>query len=157
MADNGTKVEQFIVLAKTARGLALVDLIAKATAEPGLFTYGELLSLPGVQEASGCAWWTQQEEWELGAHVMLAAGGVATHVDRRRPAASLRLLQLRAGEHSSTFSLLELFAYGTWADYKGMCRSSRLLACLVRMQPAWLTLGRASHSCAPSLPDHAPQ
>lgn len=76
MADNGTKVEQFIVLAKTARGLALVDLIAKATAEPGLFTYGELLSLPGVQEASGCAWWTQQqEEWELGADLCTCHAG----------------------------------------------------------------------------------
>lgn len=88
---------------------------------------------------------------------MLAAGGVATQVDRRRPAASLHPLQLRAGEHSSTFSLLELFAYGTWADYKGMCRSSRSLAHLVRMQPCLVPLGRASHACAPSLPDHAPQ
>lgn len=50
--DNNAKVEQFVLLAKTARGLALVDLIGKATAEPGLYTYGELLSLPSVQEAS---------------------------------------------------------------------------------------------------------
>lgn len=49
--DNQAKVEQFVLLAKTAKGLALVDLIGKATAEPGLFTYGELLSLPSVQEA----------------------------------------------------------------------------------------------------------
>lgn len=48
--DNGAKVEQFVLLAKNARGLALVDLIGKATAEPGLFTFGEILSLPGVQE-----------------------------------------------------------------------------------------------------------
>lgn len=52
MAANSEKVEQFVLLAKAARGLALVDLISKATAEPGMFSYGELLSLPSVQEAS---------------------------------------------------------------------------------------------------------
>lgn len=50
MTDNTAKVEQFTLLAKNARGLALVDLITKCTAEPGLFTFGEILSLPGVQE-----------------------------------------------------------------------------------------------------------
>ena len=50
MADNESKVEPFLLLAKNARGLALVDLIGKCTAEPGLFTFGEILSLPGVQE-----------------------------------------------------------------------------------------------------------
>ena len=53
MADNAAKVQQFLLLAKNARGLALVDLIGKCTAEPGLFTFGEILSLPGVQEVSG--------------------------------------------------------------------------------------------------------
>ncbi len=48
--DNTAKVEQFLLLAKNARGLALADLISKATAEPGLFTFGELLSLPATQE-----------------------------------------------------------------------------------------------------------
>lgn len=42
------------------------------------------------------------------------------------PGAVLLLLQLRGGEHNAVYSLLELFAYGTWADYKGGCR-----ACLV--------------------------
>ena len=48
--DNSLKVDQFLLLAKHARGLALVDLIGKCTAEPGLYTFGEILSLPGVQE-----------------------------------------------------------------------------------------------------------
>lgn len=73
--DNNSKLEQYILLAKAARGLALADLICKAAAEQGLFTYGELLSLPSVQE-------------------------------------------LRAGEHSRAYSLLALFAYGTWSDYR---------------------------------------
>ncbi|GAB4817609.1 hypothetical protein N2152v2_004655 [Parachlorella kessleri] len=77
MADSDGKVEQYLLLAKAARGhaQALADLIGKATTEPGLFTFGELLSLPSVQE-------------------------------------------LRGGEHTGAVSLLELFAYGSWSDYK---------------------------------------
>lgn len=48
--DNAAKVEQFLLLAKNARGLALADLIGKATAEPGLFTFGEIMSMPAAQE-----------------------------------------------------------------------------------------------------------
>lgn len=73
MAGDG-KAEQYLLLAKNAKGLALVDLINKATAEPGVLSFGELLSLPATQE-------------------------------------------LRAGEHQQMYSLLELFAYGTWDDY----------------------------------------
>ncbi|KAI7836235.1 hypothetical protein COHA_009875 [Chlorella ohadii] len=76
MTDNESKVEAFLLLAKSARGLALVDLIGKCTAEPGLFTFGEILSLPGVQEL------------------------------RQSP------------DHSSAYELLQLYAYGTWDDYK---------------------------------------
>lgn len=53
MSDNDVKVEQFLLLAKSARGLALADLIVKATAEPGLYAFGEFLSLPAVQEVRG--------------------------------------------------------------------------------------------------------
>ncbi len=38
------------MLAKGARGRALVDLIQKVTAEPGIFTFGELFDVPSVQE-----------------------------------------------------------------------------------------------------------
>lgn len=73
--DNTAKVEQFLLLAKNARGLALADLIGKATAEPGLFTFGELISLPATQE-------------------------------------------LQHSEHSAAYNLLQLFAYGTWQEYR---------------------------------------
>jgi hypothetical protein len=42
--------QQFLILAKSTRGRALCELISKATAEPGIFTFGELLSQPNVQE-----------------------------------------------------------------------------------------------------------
>ena len=38
------------MLAKRAKGRALVDLIQKATAEPGIFAFAELLDLPLVKE-----------------------------------------------------------------------------------------------------------
>ncbi|KAG7672036.1 hypothetical protein Ndes2526B_g07004 [Nannochloris sp. 'desiccata'] len=73
--NSNDKIEQYLLLAKGLRGLALGDLITKATAEPGLFTFGELLMLPQVQ-------------------------------------------QLGDGEHAAALSLLQLFAYGTLADYQ---------------------------------------
>jgi COP9 signalosome complex subunit 7 len=42
--------QQFLFLGNSARGRALCELISRATAEPGIFTFGELLSLPNVQE-----------------------------------------------------------------------------------------------------------
>lgn len=44
------KVEQLVLLAKGLRGLALANLIEKATAEAGVYTFGELLSMPNVVE-----------------------------------------------------------------------------------------------------------
>lgn len=43
-------MEQYLLLAKRAKGRALVDLIQKATAEPGIFAFAELLDLPHVKE-----------------------------------------------------------------------------------------------------------
>jgi hypothetical protein len=47
-----TKVQPFVLLAKGTRGRALADLITRATAEPGLFGFGELLAVPSVSEVS---------------------------------------------------------------------------------------------------------
>ncbi|CAL5224552.1 g7253 [Coccomyxa viridis] len=43
-------MEQYLLLAKRAKGRALVDLIQKATAEPGLLAFAELLDVPNVKE-----------------------------------------------------------------------------------------------------------
>lgn len=48
--DADAKIQQFVILAKGSRGRGLCDLISRATAEPGLFAFGELLELPNVQE-----------------------------------------------------------------------------------------------------------
>ncbi len=48
--EGDSKLQQFVLLGKSAKGRALVELINTATAEPGLFAFGELLSLPSVHE-----------------------------------------------------------------------------------------------------------
>uniref|UniRef100_A0A7R9VU50 PCI domain-containing protein n=1 Tax=Chlamydomonas euryale TaxID=1486919 RepID=A0A7R9VU50_9CHLO len=53
MATGGEDtMQQYLLLAKGARGRTLVELISRATAEPSLFAFGELLDVPGVAEMS---------------------------------------------------------------------------------------------------------
>ena len=54
MGEPDPKMQQYLLLAKSARGRALCDLISKATAEPGLFAFGELLDVPSIAEVRLC-------------------------------------------------------------------------------------------------------
>jgi len=61
--DSESKLEQFVLLARSARGPALAKLIEKVTAEPGVFSFGELLDVPSVKEVRpqcniACLAWT---------------------------------------------------------------------------------------------------
>ena len=113
------KSEQFMLLAKSAKGLALVDMINKCTAEPGLYTFGELLSLPAVQEVS------RGGRIEAVPAESSAPRSAARRPPRRhRPSASpipSAPLQLQHSEHAAAHDLLQLYAYGTWEDYSGGC------------------------------------
>ena len=71
-------LEQFLLLAKSAKGPAAVELIKKALEAPGVYVFGELLQTECVKD--------------------LAAGPDAGYV-----------------------KLLELFAYGSFSDYKSKC------------------------------------
>lgn len=42
------KIQQYLLLAKGARGRGVADLIAKAVSEAGLFAFGELIDVPSV-------------------------------------------------------------------------------------------------------------
>lgn len=48
--ESDQQLEQFVLLAKGTRGRASADLALKATAAPGLFSFGELLDVPSMQE-----------------------------------------------------------------------------------------------------------
>jgi len=44
------QLEQFLLLAKTAKGQAAVKLITQALEAPGVYVFGELLDSPNVKE-----------------------------------------------------------------------------------------------------------
>jgi hypothetical protein len=48
--DNDKNMEQYVLLATKAKGFTLVDLIQRATSEDGVYGFGELLSVPVVQQ-----------------------------------------------------------------------------------------------------------
>ena len=68
-------LEQFLLLAKTAKGPAVVELIKHATEASGVYVFGELLECECVE-------------------------------------------QISSGPYASSVRLLEIFAYGTYGDYK---------------------------------------
>lgn len=68
-------LEQFVLLAKSAKGPAVAELINHATASPGVYVFGELLECECVKAIS-------------------------------------------SSPHASSMRLLEIFAYGTYGDYK---------------------------------------
>ncbi|PNW71372.1 hypothetical protein CHLRE_16g651500v5 [Chlamydomonas reinhardtii] len=51
--DQDAKIQQYVLLAKGLRGRGLTDLIAKATGDPAVFGFGELLDVQSVKELQG--------------------------------------------------------------------------------------------------------
>jgi COP9 signalosome complex subunit 7 len=45
-------LEQFVLLSKTAKGIAAVELIKQALEVPGVYVFGELLDMPNVRDVS---------------------------------------------------------------------------------------------------------
>jgi len=57
--SSNVALEQFILLAKTAKGAAAMELIRQALETPGIYVFGELLEMPNVKEVwlmSDCCW-----------------------------------------------------------------------------------------------------
>lgn len=77
---TGQNQEQFLLLAKSAKGAALATLIHQVLEAPGVYVFGELLDMPNVRE-------------------------------------------LADSDFASTFRLLTVFAYGTYADYLAEARN----------------------------------
>jgi COP9 signalosome complex subunit 7 len=54
MASSSTaKLEPFLLMAKSAKGVATTKLIENATAAPGVYVYAELLDAPNVKDVRG--------------------------------------------------------------------------------------------------------
>lgn len=45
-------LEQYLLLAKSAKGAAAVELIKQVLVAPGIYVFGELLDVPNIQEVS---------------------------------------------------------------------------------------------------------
>ena len=49
-AGGGNPLEQFVLLAKNAKGAAAVELIKQALEAPGVYVFGELLDMANIQD-----------------------------------------------------------------------------------------------------------
>lgn len=47
---SGNPLEQFVLLSKSAKGAAAVELIKQALEAPGVYVFGELLDMPNIKE-----------------------------------------------------------------------------------------------------------
>lgn len=47
---SGNALEQFVILAKSTKGAACVELIKQVLEAPGVYVFGELLDMPNIQE-----------------------------------------------------------------------------------------------------------
>ena len=81
-------LEQFLLLAKTARGPAAAELVKQALEAPGVYAFEELLETECIK-------------------------------------------QLSEGPDSNYMKLLEIFAYGTYSDYKSMSVPLPFCRCLI--------------------------
>ena len=61
--ESEAQLEQFCILAKSTKGRAIADFIQKATSQPGIFTFGELLDVPSVKEV--CILYCRPSELQL--------------------------------------------------------------------------------------------
>ena len=48
--DQAAKLEPFLLLAKNAKGKSAAEVINRATEEPGIYGFGELLDIAGIKE-----------------------------------------------------------------------------------------------------------
>lgn len=47
---SGNPLEQFVLLAKSAKGAACTELVKQVLEAPGVYVFGELLDMPNISE-----------------------------------------------------------------------------------------------------------
>ena len=136
-------MEQYLLLAKGTKGRALVDLIQKVTAEPGIFAFAELLDLSNIQEVGHTVLWIIVTIFGMPCRASIwlinwayasgqapcreqhVSNGYYSHI----LSLQLCLLQLAKSEHAQAYHLLNVFAYGTLAEYNGKS-ATRMSSCM---------------------------
>ncbi|KAH8402164.1 hypothetical protein KR009_010261 [Drosophila setifemur] len=95
-----TFLEKFCVLAKSAIGAALLDVIRQALEAPNVFVFGELLAEPSVvQVGLGYPTYPAMRPYNLSYFPFPPS-------------------QLKDGPDAKHYDTLDLFAYGTYKDYR---------------------------------------
>ena len=119
MSQSSDALARAVILAKSQSGAALADVVHRALRDPHVLFVGELLDLPSVgQVRLGCN----------SRAVRAARRGAAVAGGRSRTAHTVALpmslfaKQLRGTAFEDVVRMLELFAYGTYSDYKGAGR-----------------------------------
>lgn len=69
---TGQNQEQFLLLAKSAKGAALATLIHQVLEAPGVYVFGELLDMPNVRQVCCSPGWSTHN---LGTKVPSENGG----------------------------------------------------------------------------------
>lgn len=86
-------IEQYVLLSKSAKGAACLELIKQVLEAPGVYVFGELLAMPNIAEVgSFCNTWNCKLQLDGN-------------------------FQLQTGPSASYFNTLHLFAYGTYRQY----------------------------------------
>lgn len=123
------KLQPYLLLAKSARGRGLADLIVKATSEPGLFAFAELLDLAQVQEVRSSCGSVSERSPLRPLHSPLRGPYARRRPPTPRapiakphltltPSSKNKPKQLRNNRDLAPYvRALEIFCYGTWSDY----------------------------------------
>lgn len=91
------QLQQFCLLAKTAHGAAILELIKQVLEAPGVYVFGELLVMPNVQDVS-CKF--------------ISVIYFFLHLT------FFPIFKLKTGDHIKYFNTLNLFAYGTYKQFR---------------------------------------
>ncbi|MGH0144478.1 UNVERIFIED_CONTAM: hypothetical protein FKN15_002907 [Acipenser sinensis] len=123
-------LEQFLLLAKSTKGAALAALLKQLLESPGVYVFGEVLDMPNVREMSATevkAGFQNLEQFLLLAKSTKGAA-LAALLKQLLESPGVYVFgevldmpnvrELESGPHASVYQLLNLFAYGTYCDYK---------------------------------------
>ncbi|KFM67494.1 COP9 signalosome complex subunit 7a, partial [Stegodyphus mimosarum] len=93
-------LEQYLLLSKTAKGAAAVELIKQVLVAPGIYVFGELLDMPNIQELSS----TQYSQYYQLLH-LFAFGTYADYLENKSQYPELTPAMVNKLRHLTIVSL----------------------------------------------------
>ncbi|KAK0559283.1 hypothetical protein OC844_004515 [Tilletia horrida] len=134
-------LEQFLLLAKSARGIAAAKLIVQATSAPGCYVFSELLDVDGIKQLA------QSPEHAPAYHLLelFAYGTYQDYVAASSPGSSMQLPPLNDAQRSK----LQLLTLVTMASRARVLEYDALAAAVGLIAP--LSATGTDSSAGPSL------